>query len=145
MIDEWLYEYHSWRVSALLFPWNGVLKKIWGSWKNFQRFGGDTADISGRILFFFLFINTCSMTFVWWFIRLIVLCWPHSTALVFLGIAIYTDFLRSVGISPVSWIMFRSFVVSLIPNLPTFQMIFPLFEGLLNHPQEFVDLHHYWW
>ena len=46
MIDEWLYEYHSWRVSALLFPWNGVLKKNWGSWKKFQRFGGDPANIN---------------------------------------------------------------------------------------------------
>ena len=36
----------------------------------------------------------------------------------FLGIALYTDFLRSVGIPPVSWIMFRSFVISLIPNSP---------------------------
>ena len=36
----------------------------------------------------------------------------------FLGIAMYTDFLRSVGISPVSSIMLRSFVISLIPNSP---------------------------
>ena len=41
MIDEWLYQYHSWWVAALLFPQNGVFKKMWGSWKKFQRFGGD--------------------------------------------------------------------------------------------------------
>ena len=27
--------------AALLFPQNGVLKKIWGSYEKIQRFGGD--------------------------------------------------------------------------------------------------------
>ena len=36
--------------------------------------------------------------------------------LIFLGTARYTGFFRSVGISPVLWIMFRSFVISLTPN-----------------------------
>ena len=38
MIDEWLYQYHSWCVAAFLFPQNGVLKKFlkiwWGPWKS---------------------------------------------------------------------------------------------------------------
>ena len=76
------------------------------------------SDISGRILFLILFINTLSMTFVRWLIRLIVPCWSHSTVPIFLDFAMYTDFLRSAGISPVTWIMFRSLVIYLIPNSP---------------------------
>ena len=59
MIDEWLYEYHSWRVSALLFPWNGVLKKIWGSWKKFQRFGGDPVATISYNFFGNIFVMLC--------------------------------------------------------------------------------------
>ena len=73
----------------------------------------------------------------------------------------YTDFLRSVGISPVTWIMFRSFVVSLIANSPRAVSIsdgislgpaalpFHLFEGffnfLLKNLGAFLIIGDKWW
>ena len=68
----------------------------------------------------------------------------------------YTDFLRSVGISPVSWIMLRSLVMSLMPNLPRAVSIFGgisqvlrpclfknLFKSLLNFSLIIIDDR--WW
>ena len=75
-------------------------------------------DISSRILFLILLINTLSVTFVRWLIRLIYGAGHIQLYPFLLGIAMYTDFLRSVGISPVTWIMFKRFVISMIPNFP---------------------------
>ena len=118
------------------------------------------SDISGRILFLILFINTRSMT-----CREVAhntccagLITFHCTCFFFFfGIAMYTDFLRSVGITPISWLMLRSFVISMILNSPRAvsisddmssgpaSLLFHLFEGLLEiPPQELVDLRHYW-
>ena len=80
----------------------------------------------------------------------------------FFGIAIYTDFLRSVGISPVTWIMFRSFVISLKPNspravsisdgissgpaaLPFFHLLEGLFNFLLKNLEAFLIIDDGWW
>ena len=64
------------------------------------------SDISGRILFLILFINTLSMTFVRWLIRLIVLITYNCTY--FFGYCnVHWFFFGSDGILPVSWIMLR--------------------------------------
>ena len=103
-------------------------------------------DISGRILFLILFINTRSMTCseVAHNTCCAGLITFNCTWFFFFGIAMYTDFFRSVGITPISWLMWRSFVISMILNSPRAVSIsddmssgpaawpFYLFEGLLN-------------
>ena len=75
------------------------------------------------------------------------------------GIVKYTDFFRSVGTSPVSWIMLRSFGISLISKAvsisdgtsldPAALPFFHLFEGLLNFLLKnlgaFIIIDDRWW
>ena len=74
-----------------------------------------SCDISGLRLLRILAIIILRSTLVKWLIKLIVLYSSHSIVPGILGRVMNTDFAKSLGILPLSYIEFRSFVKKSIP------------------------------